>query len=227
MPRTRTRADGFTLMEMMVTIAIIGVIAALGYSSLTRLRPRATLASTVTELSSLLHDARMAAVGSGHDVAVLVFPTTVGQTGTLGRILVYEDGNYDFFTDAGAVRFAGYDPLTPVAGDRSQVLVTYDLPAGVVLGPATGLGGSAKLPAPLDAVDVTKPCPFCDAGSPPRGAIRFDPRGRATFYDAAGVKAAAGFSTGGALALTSTDVGGLKVLAVVASTGAVRLVNAD
>lgn len=213
-------------MEMMVTVAIIGVIAALGYSNLTRLRPRATLATTASDLSSLLHGARMSAVATGHDVAVLVFPAAVGQAGTKGRLLVYEDGNFDFFTAAAAVRFGNYDPLAPVAGSASQVLVTYDLPSGIYIGPSTGLG-TAALPAPLDPVDVTQACAFCDAGSTPRGAIRFDPRGRATFYDGAGRKTATGFATGGAFTIASTDVPGTKGLAVVASTGAVRLINAD
>jgi hypothetical protein len=212
---------------MMVTIAIIGVIAALGYSNLGRLRPRATLATTAADLSSLLHDARMSAVASGQDVSVLVFPSAVGQTGTRGRIIVYQDGNFDFYSTTATVRFGTYDPLAPVAGSASQVLVTYDLPSGIVIGPTAGLGAAAALPAPLDPVDVTKACAFCDAGSTPRGAIRFDPRGRARFYDAAGQKTATGFATGGAFAISSSEVVGAKGLAVVASTGAVRLINAD
>jgi prepilin-type N-terminal cleavage/methylation domain-containing protein len=210
-------------MEMMVTIAIIGVVAAIGYSSLSRGRPRATLATTVTELHSIIHGARMSAVATGHAVGVLIFPATSGQTGSRGRIIVYEDGNFDFFS-GGTVNFAGYNPTSNLAGNLSQILTTYDLPAGVVVGPSGGMGASAHLPAPLDGIDVTKDCSFCDAASIRRGAIRFDPRGRATFYDAAGLKTVTG---GGSFALTSSDVGGLKVLAIMSATGAVRLVNAD
>jgi prepilin-type N-terminal cleavage/methylation domain-containing protein len=222
-PVTRRTNRGFTLIEMMVTVAIIGVVAALAYSNLGRLRTRATLGTTATELHSILHGARMSAVSSSHDVGVLFFPSTSGQTGSLGRIIVYDDGNFDFFA-AGTVKFSDYVPTSGVAGNLSQILTTYDLPAGVVIGPAAGMGVSAVLPAPLDGVDVRKDCSFCDAGTVRRGAIRFDSRGRATFYDAAGLKTVTG---GGAFSLTSTEVGGLKVFAIVASTGAVRLVNAD
>jgi prepilin-type N-terminal cleavage/methylation domain-containing protein len=220
---TRRDQHGFTLIEMMVTIAIIGAVMALGYSSLGRLRPKATLATTSTELSSILHGARMSAIASSHDVGVLFFPATSGQTGSLGRIIVYEDGNFDFFA-GGTVKFSNYVPTSNVAGSLSQILTTFDLPAGVVFGPTAGMGSAATLPAPLDGIDVRKACSFCDTASVSRGAIRFDSRGRATFYDAAGQKTVNG---GGSFSLTSTDAGGLKVFAVVASSGAVRLVNAD
>jgi prepilin-type N-terminal cleavage/methylation domain-containing protein len=220
---TRRPSRGFTLIEMMVTVAVVGVISALAYSSLGRGRPRATLATTATELHSILHGARMSAVASSHDVGVLFFPATSGTPGSLGRIIVYEDGNFDFFA-GGAIKFSSYVPTSRLAGNLSQILTTYDLPAGVIIGPRTGMGSGASLPAPLDGVDVTKDCSFCDNATVRRGAVRFDSRGRATFYDAAGLKTVTG---GAAFSLTSSDVGGLKVFAIVASTGAVRLVNAD
>jgi type IV fimbrial biogenesis protein FimT len=223
-PRNQRRSRGFTLIEMMLTVAVIGIIAALGYSSLGRLRPRATLATTVTELHSILHGARMSAVATGHEVGVLIFPNTPGQTTSLGRIIVYEDGNHDFFKPTGAVKFSTYDPTSNLAGTLSQILTTYDLPAGVVFGPPAGMGSGTHLPAPIDGIIVNSDCSFCDMATVRRGGIRFDSRGRATFYDANGVKDVIG---GGSFALTSSDVGGLKVLAIMASTGAVRLVNAD
>jgi prepilin-type N-terminal cleavage/methylation domain-containing protein len=223
-PANHSGSRGFTLIEMVVVIAIIGAVVALGVSNLGRLRPRASLATTVTELHSIIHGARMTAVANGHDVYVLVFPDTVGVTGSKGRIIVYEDGNFDFYKTAAAVNLSSYLPTSNVAGSLSQIVTTYDLPRGVVIGPSGGMGASAHLPAPLDGIDVTKDCSFCDTASVRRGAIRFNSRGQASFYDAAGIKVVTG---GAAFSLASSEVGGNKVLAIVASTGAVRLVNAD
>jgi len=211
---------GFTMVELLVAVAIIGVVAAAGFSILSRGRPRASLASTASELHSIIHGARMTAVSTGHDVGVLIFP---GNATTQGRVFVYEDGNLDFFA-AGTVKFSDYDPTKRIAGSKSEILTVFDLPTGISFGPETGMGTGATLPAPLDGVVVTKDCSFCDAAATRRGAIRFDALGRASFYNKDGVQAVEG---GGAISLTAADITGSKVLAILASTGAVRLVNAD
>jgi prepilin-type N-terminal cleavage/methylation domain-containing protein len=218
---TRPQSRGFTLLEVVIVVAIIGIVAALAASSFTRQRPRSNLSNAASELQSIIHNARMTALATGHDVDVLVFPTSSGVTGSIGRVIVYEDGNFDFFSATATVKFTGYDPTVLKYGTRSQVVTTFDLPNGIVFGPDGGRGASAPLPAPLDGVDVTKACTFCDAGSPPRGAIRFDSRGRAAFYK--GGTRLDGLS-GASLSLTSSEVGGTLTLAVIANTGAVRLV---
>lgn len=217
--RAGRQERGFTLIEGAVAIAIIAVLAALAWSNLGRLRPRSSLVSAGLELQSLIHGARQSALSTGHDVAVLVFPVYPGPLGT-GRVIVYEDGNFDFFSAAAAVNFDGYNPASPAAGSRSQVLTTMDLPAGITVGPLTGMGTSAVLPAPLAGIDVTKDCSFCGALVDRRGAIKFDARGRVSFYGSNGAPSLGG----GSLSLTSTDVGGQRTLVITPTTGSVRAI---
>ncbi len=231
------RQRGVTLLETAVVVAIIVILFAVGWSNLGRLRPRGHVAAAAGELQALFYQARHTALATGHDVCVLVFPqyaaapglTVLGNSGggSAGRVIVYEDGNYDFFSGAGTVNFNGYDPGTPKANTRSQVLATFDLPIGVTVGPTTGMGASAVLPAPLAGIDVTKDCSFCGALSDHRGAVKFDSRGRAWFYGQNGAPAlsSSSLSTGGSLSLTAAEVGGQTTLVITPVTGTVQVIN--
>lgn len=217
---------GFTLIEAAVVMAIIAVVTGMAWSSFGRMRPRSHLVAATNEMISLLHGARQSALASGRDVAVLVFPSFAGHDGT-GRIVVYEDGNFDFFSAAGTVNFDGFSPATLATGSRSQVLSVMDLPTGVTVGPDTGMGPGASLPAPLATVDVTVACSFCGNLSDGRGAIKYDARGRAWFYGRNGppTLTAGSASPGGSLSLQAPEVGGLRTIVVAPTTGTARSIN--
>jgi hypothetical protein len=184
-----------------------------------RQRPRAHLATATAELQSVVHGARQQALATGHDVWVVVFPEFVSGDGT-GRVVVYEDGNYNFsVANAPDVDLDRMNPATPASGNRSRVVTTMDLPAGVTFGVEGS--GPAALPKPLDGIDVTKGCSFCGTLTDHRGGIRFDSRGRATFYGSTGIPLVA---TGAAMSLTSSPaISGQRTLVVTPITGAVRL----
>jgi prepilin-type N-terminal cleavage/methylation domain-containing protein len=212
---------GFTLVEAMVVTAIIGVVAALSLPAVFRQRPRAHLAAATAELQSVVHGARQQALATGHDVWVVVFPDFVSGDGT-GRVIVYEDGNYDFSVAnaPGGMDLGRIVPATPASGTRSRVVTTMDLPSGVTFGVESS--GPAALPKPLQGIDVTKGCSFCGTLTDHRGGIRFDSRGRASFYGNTGIPLVA---TGAALNLTSSPaISGQRTLVVTPVTGAVRLI---
>jgi len=217
---TNRTSRGFTVIEAMVVLAIIGILAALALPSLFRQRPRAHLAAATVELQSLVHSARQQALATGHDVWVLVFPEFVSGEGT-GRVVIYEDGNFDFSipSSPGGMDLDRFVPGTPASAGQSRVVTTMDLPAGVAFG--TDGSGPSSLPAPLAGINLTQGCSFCGTLTDHRGAIRFDSRGRASFYGRAGVPLV---TTGGALNLTSSPtISGQRTLVVTPITGTVRL----
>jgi prepilin-type N-terminal cleavage/methylation domain-containing protein len=219
MTRDQTQ-KGFTVIELMVVLAIIVVLASLAFPSFSRQRPRARLAAATVEFQSLVHGARQQALASGRDVWVVVFPEYVSGEGT-GRVVIYEDGNYDFATTnaPGGMDLDRMVPSKPASGSQSRVVTTFDLPTGVTFG--TDGSGPSTLPAPLAGIDLTQGCSFCGNLTDHRGAIRFDSRGRASFYGRTGVPLV---TTGAAMSLTaSPTINGQRTLVVTPVTGTVRL----
>jgi prepilin-type N-terminal cleavage/methylation domain-containing protein len=226
MPSDR-RARGFTMLEMMVVVTIVLVLATAAIASIGRQRPRARLTTAASEVHALIHGAHLSAMASGKNVVVMIFPQYVGPDST-GRLIVYEDGDYDFFSALAPVNFGTYAPGTLASNPsgRSQVLDTLDLPPSIIFGPATGMGAGAALPAPLDGIDVTKACSFCGNLADGRGAVMFDARGRAWFYGDNGP--ALSLDKGASFSLTTDAAANLtavKTMVITTTTGAVRALS--
>lgn len=222
MPRLSSKSSGFTIVELMVVVAIIAALAAAAWLNLGRHRPRAQLATAAQELQALLHGARLQALSSGHDVVVLVFPAFAGPGGETGRVVILEDATFDFFVDGASPNFDDYDPAKPAHGPGGQVVATLDLPPGTMVGPSAGR--SMTLPAPWGSVTTSSSCSFCAASGDRRGAIRFDLRGRASFFSANGAPMET--ASGESLTVTSLpEVPGLRTLVVSASGGAIMAFN--
>jgi prepilin-type N-terminal cleavage/methylation domain-containing protein len=200
----RSSQRGFTLVELIITVAIVVILASLAYLSLARSRPRANLLGTTAELEALLRNARQDAMTSGRDVAVLVFPDASNSRGGVGRVVAVQNAPATFFS-------------MTVAGDD---LVQLEFPRGI----AIGLGGLAApaLPAPYGSITAAA-CSYCKTTGNHRGAIRFDPRGSATFYSDTATPLDV---PGGTIALQGTpEVPGHRLLVITAAAGSVFPLN--
>jgi len=213
---------GFTLLELMTTVAVIGIVAALAFTIPQRGPDRSRLGGAAFDLRGLVAASRQEALATGLDVVLMVFPDHQAAGYGTGRVIVYVDGDGTFFSDAAAVNFASYDPADPVSGPRGEVRETFDLDRGMLFGPATGQGVAA-LPAPFSALPVDSACSFC-GGAPRRGAVVFDYAGRARFY--AGTNTRLDAPAGGSFSITSialTDE--VRTLAIMAGSGALRTIS--
>jgi len=225
-----SRRRGFTVMEIMVVLAIAGILTGLAVSTMGRSKPRLKLTGFTVELRGLLHGARQTALMSGKPVAVMVFPDLVTPTGT-GRLIVYQDGDGTFFSALAPVNFGGYDATTRAAGAMSEVLEVADLPPNVRVGPVDGMGASATLRAPFAGIAINTRCGFC-TGTGGRGAIVFSPLGHVTFQEGNGPPLA--LPVGASISLRAeeaelptTAAAGAEVrtIAIAAATGALRTLH--
>lgn len=225
MKLTQRRPSGFTMIEMAIVLAIAAILAAAAYTSIGRQRPRARLANVASEVHAMLHGARLTAMANGHNVVVMIFPNFANQDQGTGRLVLYEDGDFTFFSAAAPAgeNFDSYDPARRTAGGRSAVLDVLDLPREIRVGPATGMGAAAVLPAPLAGIPVNVACSFCGGLADGRGAILFDPRGRAWFYGQNGPPAAV--AQGASFSFFSPEMPGSRTVVITNATGAVRTLN--
>ncbi len=202
----RNQQRGFTLLEMVVVLAMILILAALAGLALVRERPDGTLRGAWVELESTFRLARQEALARGVNVAVLVFPEHGEDAEHRGRIVLLQDepvtsGLPSFFDPAQDPNFATFDPASSRATPNGQILDAVDLPRGVVVGPSTG-SGTATLPFPYDSIRTDVACSFCGPDGGQRGAVVFDPKGRTTFFDVDGTTIRRVLTTAGGGSLT-------------------------
>jgi prepilin-type N-terminal cleavage/methylation domain-containing protein len=217
---------GFTLIEMMVTVAIILTVAAMIGFGFGRAKPRMRLNGSAAEFQSLVLSARQNALATGRTTVVMVFPTfqIVNNTG-VGRVVMFQDDPGTFFSATGALNFANYSAATP-QGNGEHLLAVMDVSPTIAIGPP-GKRTDTTMPQPFDRVPIDFACTFC-AGD--RGAIAFNVQGVASFYSAIGAPLTV---DGGSVSFytpsernpaadTAANATEIRTVAVVAATGAIR-----
>lgn len=90
--------SGFTLIELAVIIAIVGVLAGIAVPSFVGWLPKYRLSSSADDIQALVQNARLRAVKENTHVAVLLDPDNDGLD---GDYLVFVDKNSDWSKDVG------------------------------------------------------------------------------------------------------------------------------
>jgi prepilin-type N-terminal cleavage/methylation domain-containing protein len=189
MPSVRDR--GFTMVEVMTAVGVVGILATMSIVALNRMKARGNFSSGTGDFIATLRTARAEAFARGNQTVV------VADMGA-GQWWAIEDVS-------GSFSLASFNPLNP-APSPAKLIYAGQLPPGTSFGPTNGWG--AALPQPYSGIptgytnivlpdggsggvaDISvdggssapnfKHCSFCDTSSQ-RGSITFLPSGGAIF----------------------------------------------
>ena len=89
--RTKFRESGFTLIEMMIVVAIIGILSALAFPSLSTLFPRNRTKAAARELNGYIQKAKLEAIKQNSDCLVVFTIAAGANTGSCVTCISSDD----------------------------------------------------------------------------------------------------------------------------------------
>jgi len=164
----RSKQNGFTIYELMITMLIIGIILTLGIPNLAEFTQNSRLTATSNDLHSSFQLARSEAARSKANITICASANSLDPAAVCGGTfndgwVIFEDTNGDLVHDAGEAVLRSHPPVA------SGIVVTANAGANYFAFAGTGLGrGDVNGPSLSTAM-------ICDA----RG-IDDAPGGRAT-----------------------------------------------
>lgn len=205
------RPRGFTLIEIAIVIAIVGVVSAMGISYLSNFNRRGTFTTATGDLQVALRMARAEAYNRGTTVVFIV--DTVG-----GNYYVVED----VLGNAISITSTAFNPNALPA--NTNLILSRSLPASVSFATAAPTAYASGLPAPYNFLPApANGCTFCNGSggtNPGFGSITFALGAGATFSNASTTASAP--TQGGSFTLASsgqTNVANRMIFGVMARTG--------
>lgn len=186
---------GFTLIEVAVTIAIIGALAAAAYSASRAGLRNANLGSATHEIALRLSGLRSVAMAEGQDYLLVFADAPLNDASGCGTISTAGCAKYFIlrnpptpWTDA---TVASFDVTSP--GVSATVEDSWDLPRGVRL--HLSVPAARRPPPPFDGLAILDGAVAMDcAGDRKCFAIRFTSSGRVEPVVAPGATERTGFS---------------------------------
>jgi type IV fimbrial biogenesis protein FimT len=135
MNKSRKGNKGFTLVELLIVIVILGIVSFIVSPALVQMRQNYVLKSEVRGLMSAFHTARLEAVKRNADVTISFIMGPYSPAGGVGE--------YTVFIDEDAVGDPGY--RLPDAGE--EVLLKKTMPSGVSMPLSAGSNFEGTSPA--------------------------------------------------------------------------------
>lgn len=168
-------SHGFTLLELMVTVALVGVIATIAGPNLIYMRDTLRAGTAVSEINSMVRLGKSGAQGTGKRQVMVIY---YGATGTASddRITLFSNAPTAGI-DVTTISLAALDG-TALPPAQMGFVRRADLATNIGVGPTTGYPGGA-FTFPYANVPHGNLCTFCVG----RGAVYFEPDGRITLTD--------------------------------------------